>query len=68
MQLDPNTWILEYSESPIKENTKLVSAAMEFLKFKLARELEKLKLEFWSVSAFGSHFSDLRAESFSVPT
>ncbi|XP_019180379.1 PREDICTED: uncharacterized protein LOC109175563 [Ipomoea nil] len=69
VQLDPNTWILEYSESPIKENAKLVSATMEFLKFKLARELEKMKMEFWSLSAFGnSEFSDLRAESFSVPT
>lgn len=68
MQLDPNTWILEYSESPIRENAKLVSAAIEFLKFKLAREFEKLKMEFWSLSAFGSEFSDLRTESFCVPT
>ncbi|XP_031098656.1 uncharacterized protein LOC116002629 [Ipomoea triloba] len=68
VQLDPNTWILEYSESPIRENAKLVSAAIEFLKFKLAREFEKLKMEFWSLSAFGSEFSDLRTESFCVPT
>nr|XP_033507981.1 uncharacterized protein LOC104118446 isoform X2 [Nicotiana tomentosiformis] len=68
VQLDPNTWILEYSQSPLTENGKLVSAALEFLKFRLTREVQKLKQQFWVLSAFTSQHSDFTIERFQIPT
>ncbi|KAK4355588.1 hypothetical protein RND71_024559 [Anisodus tanguticus] len=68
VQLDPNTWILEYSRSPLTENGKLVSAVLEFLKFRLRREVQKLKQEFWLLSAFSSQHSDLAIERVQIPT
>nr|XP_016489395.1 PREDICTED: uncharacterized protein LOC107809304 [Nicotiana tabacum] len=68
VQLDPNTWILEYSQSPLTENGKLVSAALEFLKFRLTREVQKLKQQFWVLSAFTSQHSDFTVERFQIPT
>ncbi|VFQ65267.1 unnamed protein product [Cuscuta campestris] len=69
VQLDPNTWILEYSEFPIRENTKLVSAFLEFLKFKIAKVLKRLERKFWLSSVVRrSHVHDLGAGSFRVPT
>ncbi|XP_059294028.1 uncharacterized protein LOC132047137 [Lycium ferocissimum] len=68
VQLDPNTWILEYSRSPLTENGKLVSAVLEFLKFRLRREVQKLKQEFWLLSPFTSQHSDLAIERVQIPT
>ncbi|CAH9132960.1 unnamed protein product [Cuscuta epithymum] len=69
VQLDPNTWILEYSEIPIRSNTKLISALLEFLKYKLAKKLKRLKQQFWLWAVFGrSQMRYLGAESFRVPT
>ncbi|PHT31028.1 hypothetical protein CQW23_27365 [Capsicum baccatum] len=69
VQLDPNTWILEYSRSPLTENGKLVSAVLEFLKFRLRREVQKLKQEFWlSSSSFTSQYSDFTGERLQIPT
>ncbi|CAN4092941.1 unnamed protein product [Withania somnifera] len=62
VQLDPNTWILEYSQSPLTENGKLVSAVLEFLKFRLRIEVQKLKQEFWLSSSFTSQHSDFPIE------
>lgn len=68
MQMDPNTWILEYSQSPLTENGKLVSAVLEFLKFRLRREVQKLKQEFWLSSSFVGQQSDFTIERLQVPT
>ncbi|KAM3268557.1 hypothetical protein P3S67_031498 [Capsicum chacoense] len=68
VQLDPNTWILEYSRSPLTENGKLVSAVLEFLKFWLRREVHKLKQEFWLSSSFTSQYSDFTGERLLIPT
>ncbi|KAM3302750.1 hypothetical protein P3S67_013780 [Capsicum chacoense] len=68
VQLDSNTWILEYSRSPLTENGKLVSAVLEFLKFWLRREVEKLKQEFWLSSSFTSQYSDFTRERLQIPT
>nr|GMD83746.1 uncharacterized protein LOC109163828 [Ipomoea batatas] len=67
VQLDPNTWILEYNESPMRENARFVSAVVEFLKFRFTREFEMLKEEFfWLLSPFKSHLRG--GKSFHVPT
>ncbi|MCD7447567.1 hypothetical protein HAX54_031596 [Datura stramonium] len=68
VQLDPNTWILEYSQSPLTENGKLVSAVLEFLKYRLRREVQKLKQEFWLSSSFTSQHSDFSIERLQIPT
>ncbi|KAM3248992.1 hypothetical protein P3L10_010761 [Capsicum annuum] len=68
VQLDPNTWILEYSRSPLTENGKLVSAVLEFLKFRLRRKVQKLKQEFWLSSSFTSQYSDFTGERLQIPT
>lgn len=67
VQLDRNTWILEYKRSSITENARLLSAVLEFLKFRITRLLQKMNQEFWLLSIQGSHFKG-RAESFNVPT
>ncbi|XP_050374647.1 uncharacterized protein LOC126792225 [Argentina anserina] len=47
VQLDPNTWLLEYRRSSISDSRKLVSAVVSFLKYKLSRALGKIKQKFW---------------------
>lgn len=68
VQFDPNTWLLEYRRHFLIENARLVSASMEFLKFRLVREFERMKQEFWLLYAFGSQFADYRVESSPIPT
>lgn len=68
MQLDPNTWILEYRQRSIMENTRLVSAAMQFLKFRLEREFKKMQLDFWLPSAFGSRYPETEWSYNKTPT
>ncbi|CAI9118443.1 OLC1v1020016C1 [Oldenlandia corymbosa var. corymbosa] len=68
VQFDPDTWILEYKQSPMLENARLVSATFEFLKFRLVRELKHLQQEFWLLFAFGNQFSDLIGTTSNVPT
>ncbi|KAL3505935.1 hypothetical protein ACH5RR_031317 [Cinchona calisaya] len=68
VQLDPNTWILEYQQTSIMQNARLISAALQFLKFRLTRELKNLQQEFWLLSAFGKQYSDLTGWSHKIPT
>ncbi|CAA2999988.1 Hypothetical predicted protein [Olea europaea subsp. europaea] len=68
VQFDPNTWLLEYRRHFLIENARLVSASMEFLKFRLVREIERMKQEFWLLYAFGTQFADYRVESSPIPT
>ncbi|KAA8527619.1 hypothetical protein F0562_034986 [Nyssa sinensis] len=68
VQSDPNTWILEYRQSLVMENSRLLSAALEFLRFRLSRELKKMKQEVWMLSAFGRQYSDFTEDSFKIPT
>lgn len=67
VQLDRNTWILEYKRSSMTENARLLSAVLEFLKFRITRLLQKMNQEFWLFSIKGRQFNG-RAESFDVPT
>lgn len=68
VQLDPNTWILEYRRTGAVENSRIVSAVLEFLKFRLSREVKRLKQEFWLFPAFGNQYDDFTRDSFKVPT
>lgn len=68
MQLDPNTWILEYRQRSIMENTRLVSAAMQFLKFRLVREFKKMQQDIWLLSAFGSRYHETEWSYNKTPT
>ncbi|KAF8401718.1 hypothetical protein HHK36_012664 [Tetracentron sinense] len=47
VQMDPNTWLLEYRRSPILENSRLFLAAMELLKFRISRTVGEVKQQFW---------------------
>lgn len=52
VQLDPNTWVLEYQRSYIFDGTRLYSAALEFLKYRISRIVARLKKDFWLFIAF----------------
>ncbi|KAL3812605.1 hypothetical protein ACJIZ3_013873 [Penstemon smallii] len=68
VQFDPNTWILEYKQSFVLENRRPISAVMELLKFRLTREFEKMKQEFWLLFAFGNNYFDFTERSILIPT
>ncbi|KAG6420084.1 hypothetical protein SASPL_116599 [Salvia splendens] len=68
VQLESNTWILEYRRSFIGHNPKLVSAAVEFLRFKLTSQFKKMKREFWLAPAFSSQNSEDRRGRIAPPT
>ncbi|KAK4382444.1 hypothetical protein Sango_2871100 [Sesamum angolense] len=61
VQFDPNTWILEYKQRFLLENSRLVSSVLEFLKLRLTAAIEKMKQEFLLPSAFGRGNSDFTA-------
>ncbi|KAF3457123.1 hypothetical protein FNV43_RR01780 [Rhamnella rubrinervis] len=52
VQLDPNTWLLEYRRSSIFDNPRLVSSTLTFSKYKMERMVGKMKEELWLFSAF----------------
>ncbi|GAA0185665.1 transmembrane signal receptor [Lithospermum erythrorhizon] len=68
VQLDAKTWILEYKQSYIMQKAGLVSAALEFIKFRVTREFGKMKQEFWRAVSFGNHPTDLRVVNYRTPT
>lgn len=70
VQLDPNTWLLEYRRSSISGNQRLVSAALGFLKYRTSRTLGKMKQKFWLLSTFGNNqYHEVNAEyNIKIPT
>ncbi|GFS36714.1 C-8 sterol isomerase [Actinidia rufa] len=64
VQLDQNTWILEYKQARSVENLRMVSAALEFFKFRLLREVRRMKQQFW----VGDRYDGFTEDSFKVPT
>lgn len=65
MQLDPNTWLMEYRRTGAVQNSRIISAVLEFLKFRLSRKVKRMKHEFW---ASGKQFNDFTRDGFKVPT
>ncbi|KAK9139937.1 hypothetical protein Scep_009618 [Stephania cephalantha] len=71
IQLDPNTWILEYKVSPVLENSRLLSAAMQFFKFRFSHILHSMKQRLVvPLPAFADHllYTDNSEEGFAHPT
>ncbi|OMO51775.1 ERG2/sigma1 receptor-like protein [Corchorus capsularis] len=69
IQLDPNTWIIEYRQNSIVENPRLFSATLELLRNRLTRIMTKITREFWLFSAFEDLYSaSARNEHLKIPT
>lgn len=68
VQLDPNTWLMEYRRTGAVENARFISAVLEFIKFRLSRKVKRMKQEFWLFPPFGNQFNDFTTDSFKVPT
>ncbi|KAJ0093430.1 hypothetical protein Patl1_25349 [Pistacia atlantica] len=69
MQLDPNTWILEYRQSSILDNSRLFSATMELLKYGISRWIRKMNEELCLFSAFQNQYRRFMArEHVKIPT
>ncbi|EYU41475.1 hypothetical protein ABFS82_07G032700 [Erythranthe guttata] len=68
VQLDPNTWILEYRQGFLmNDDTKLVSTVMECFKFGMVRGFQMLKKEFWLPSSRSRDFDFARGKIL-IPT
>lgn len=52
VQLDPNTWVLEYQRSSMIDGKGLFSTALEFIKYRISRIVSKMKKDFWQFVAF----------------
>ncbi|KAK7391064.1 hypothetical protein VNO78_19385 [Psophocarpus tetragonolobus] len=70
VQLDPNTWVLEYQRSSISDGRRLYSAVLEFLKYKISRFVGRLKKKFWLfVASEDNHYNGFKANNgFQFPT
>ncbi|KAK9137378.1 hypothetical protein Sjap_007972 [Stephania japonica] len=71
IQLDPNTWILEYKVSPVLENSRLLSAALQFLTFRFSHTLHSMKQRLVvPLPAFADHllYTHNSEERFAHPT
>ncbi|KAE9618240.1 hypothetical protein Lal_00046971 [Lupinus albus] len=51
VQLDPNTWVLEYQRSSIFNSTRLYASLIQFLKYRTSRIVSRLKKCFWRFAA-----------------
>ncbi|KAJ6981714.1 hypothetical protein NC653_024955 [Populus alba x Populus x berolinensis] len=52
VQLDPNTWILEYERSLILHSSTLFSAVAEIFKYRMSRAMKSMNPVFWLFSDF----------------
>ncbi|XWS22318.1 hypothetical protein CRYUN_Cryun29cG0023500 [Craigia yunnanensis] len=69
IQLDPNTWIMEYQRSSLLENPRLFSATMELLKYRLTTMVRKMTEEFCLFSAFENQYNEFVGnEQLKIPT
>ncbi|KAK1592870.1 hypothetical protein Q3G72_031779 [Acer saccharum] len=68
MQLDNNTWILEYRQSKILDSSKLLSAALELLNYRISRLARTMNEEHWLFSAFQDQYKTFMAkEPINIP-
>ncbi|XVE84648.1 hypothetical protein DITRI_Ditri17bG0029700 [Diplodiscus trichospermus] len=69
IQLDPNTWIMEYRRSSLLENPRLFSATLELLKYRLTTMVRKMTEELWLFSAFENQYNEFAGnEQLTIPT
>ncbi|KAB5545017.1 hypothetical protein DKX38_013129 [Salix brachista] len=59
VQLDPNTWILEYESSLTLENSMLLSAVAGVFKYRMSRALKSMNPGFWLFSDFECQYSEI---------
>ncbi|KAJ6911072.1 hypothetical protein NC652_021646, partial [Populus alba x Populus x berolinensis] len=57
VQLDPNTWILEYERRLMLDNSKLFSSVAGVLKYRMSRALKSMNPGFWLFSDFERQYS-----------
>ncbi|XP_022734173.1 uncharacterized protein LOC111287757 [Durio zibethinus] len=69
IQLDPNTWIIEYRQSSFLENPRLFSATMELLKYGLTTMVRKMTEELLLLSVFENQYNEFAGnEQGKIPT
>ncbi|KAL3578174.1 hypothetical protein D5086_019678 [Populus alba] len=56
VQLDPNTWILEYERSLILHSSTLFSAVAEIFKYRMSRAMKSMNPVFWLFSDFEQQY------------
>ncbi|KAH8495754.1 hypothetical protein H0E87_018808 [Populus deltoides] len=56
VQLDPNTWILEYERSLILNSSTLFSAVAEIFKYRMSRAMKSMNPVFWLFSDFEQQY------------
>ncbi|KAJ4822244.1 hypothetical protein Tsubulata_035666 [Turnera subulata] len=61
VQLDPSTWILEYRQSSILDNSRLLSAIAELSKYKISQVMKRMNGASWFLSAFEDHYRQFTA-------
>ncbi|XP_061987014.1 uncharacterized protein LOC133705687 [Populus nigra] len=57
VQLDPNTWILEYESRLMLDNSMLFSAVAGVFKYRMSRALKSMNPGFWLFSDFERQYS-----------
>lgn len=64
VQLNPDTWVLEYRRSSVLDDSRLFLAAVEFLKYRISKMVRSLKQEFWffSHALRSNHFSQFTSK------
>ncbi|XP_010259071.1 PREDICTED: sigma non-opioid intracellular receptor 1 [Nelumbo nucifera] len=68
VQLDPNTWVLEYRQSTMLENPRLILSVLEFVKFGISRTIREMKHQFWMLPSFSHHYRNTAGDNCSRPT
>lgn len=69
MQLDPNTWILEYRQSLILENSRLFSVTMELLKSCILSGIRRMNEKLCLFSSIWNQYRRFTArEHLQIPT
>ncbi|GMI70527.1 hypothetical protein like AT1G05440 [Hibiscus trionum] len=70
IQLDPNTWILEYQRSSILEHPRLISATLELLKYRLTKMVKKMSQQFLLFFVFDNQCLEFagNGDQFMIPT
>lgn len=69
VQLDPNTWVLEYGRSSILDDSGLFSAMSELFKYRISRVSKRMNQVFCLFSAFQDEYSEFTAKNhIQIPT
>lgn len=64
LQLDPNTWVLEYNQSSMMDGSSLLSLTMDLLKHMMFRAAKNVNRElFWMFSASGSLYREAESKA-----